>query len=112
LSSWVTSSQIFDDFAYFPGSSGESFYGFRVWSDQTGDYHYGWALISTSNAETISLTVHSYAYEDQPGAAIHIPDAATIPEPSIAAGLAGLAAGAAAVLRSRRKKKTQTVEDA
>lgn len=94
----------FDDFAEFPANSGSAFYGFAV----GGENYFGWAEISTNVGvgDTRELTIHRWAIEDTAGQSIV---AGAIPEPSdFALGLGGLALGAAAVMRKRRKEQADS----
>ncbi|MGB0416467.1 MAG: hypothetical protein ACPGKS_06440, partial [Coraliomargarita sp.] len=64
-------------------------------------HYYGWVELSTS-ATADALTIHRWAIEDQANTAIA---AGAVPEAAdFALGLGALAAGAATVLRKRRKE--------
>ena len=67
------------------------------------DSYYGWMQISTSSARgNGSMTIHQWALESQANTPIRV---GTVPEPAdFALGLGALAAGAATVLRKRRKE--------
>jgi len=106
----IDGSLTFNDYAEFPANSAPTLYGFSI----GGGVYYGWAEISTSGGSGGTLTIHRWAYEDTPGAAILAgAGAAPIPEPNeIMAGLTALALGAAVVQRKRRREKaTANAED-
>ncbi|MCC6354781.1 MAG: PEP-CTERM sorting domain-containing protein [Verrucomicrobiae bacterium] len=68
--------------------------------------HYGWIRVGISNdvdGAPVQVTVYDWAYNDVDGEGITAGQ--TIPEPSPAAGLALLAAGAAGVATWRRRKQ-------
>lgn len=72
--------------------------------NNAGSTNYGWIRIGISNDATgaaVAFTVYDWAYETEPNTPITV---GVIPEPSPAAGLALLAAGAAGVGAWRRRK--------
>lgn len=71
-----------------------------------GSTNYGWIRIGISNDGTgapVAFTVYDWAYETEANTPITV---GLIPEPSPAAGLALLAAGAAGIAAWRRRKQT------
>jgi hypothetical protein len=63
--------------------------------------NYGWAQIGYSGA---AITLYDFAYESDIGVAIEAGATSSIPEPSAAAGLAGLLAGSVALYSRRRRQ--------
>ncbi len=85
-------------------ATGAGFLGVRF--NISGNTHYGWIRVGISNDAggiPVALTVYDWAYNDVAGEGITAGQ--TIPEPSPAAGLALLAAGAAGVATWRRRKQ-------
>jgi hypothetical protein len=84
--------------------------------DIGGNTHYGWVRVSVVRGPNIlddlQLTIHDWAYQDTPGAAIvagqGIPP---LPEPGSLAMLALGAVGALALLRYRKAQATTTTEN-
>jgi hypothetical protein len=78
-----------------------------------GQTHYGWiqlSLINPLSDEGPTVTIHRFAYEDQPDTLLESGDvqgAATVPEPSafVMTGLGALALGAAGLRRWRKAKQ-------
>lgn len=92
----------FYDFGQEPGFLGFAF-------DPGGGLHYGWAKLQfDEDGYNSSLTISEWAYEDEPGEAIHV---GNIPAPpAAAAGLTLLAMGAAG-LRAQRRKRHDAAEE-
>lgn len=73
--------------------------------NNAGSTNYGWIRIGISNDATgapVAFTVYDWAYETEANTPITV---GLIPEPSPAAGLALLAAGAAGIAAWRRRKQ-------
>ncbi len=65
---------------------------------------FGWASITLTTGANYSMTINEWAYETT-GAGIQVGDKGVVPEPeTTAAGLAGLALGAAGLRRLRKRK--------
>lgn len=97
--------------ANWPGGSmslaGAGFLGvaFKIGVGAQTNTHYGWIRLgidTNSLGDPLAVTIYDWAYETTPDTAI---TTGTIPEPSPAAGLALLAAGAAGVATWRRRKQ-------
>jgi hypothetical protein len=63
--------------------------------------NYGWAQIGYNGT---TLALYDFAYESQVGVGIAAGATSSIPEPSAAAGIAGLLAGSAALYSRRRRE--------
>jgi hypothetical protein len=87
----------FYDFGQQPGFLGFAF-------DPGGGLRYGWAKLQfDEDGYNSSLTISEWAYEDEPGEAIHV---GSVPAPPAAvAGLTMLAMGAAGVRAHRRSRR-------
>lgn len=101
-----TTSQTRTSYAEFPEENGfgpgENVIGFRFDRGLGTDFNYGWAKVewdlSTPGQE--SFTITEWAWESEPGKAIH-----AVPAPAAAvSGLTLLAMGAAGVRQHRRRK--------
>lgn len=90
-------------FAAIPNNSG--IIGFSFLRDNA--LHYGVANVSwdASGVNSVSLTINSWAWNDEAGAPVPASAVASVPEPAtVALGLAGLALGAAGLRRRRNAK--------
>jgi hypothetical protein len=96
------------DFGVSPGSNnsygdfsaGEFGYVGLAFNGGSGT-NYGWAQIGYSGT---AITLYDFAYESAIGVAIEAGATSSIPEPSAAAGLAGLLAGSVALYSRRRRE--------
>jgi len=92
-----------NDAQWAAGSSG--YFGFSIING--ADTFYGWAQLTYGSDK--SLTLHDFAYESTPGAAITAgATTSAIPEPSTYAAMAGLLAGSAVLLRRRQQRLAKT----
>ncbi len=90
----------FTSYGQFPGMRG--FLGVQF-DDVNSDSRFAWVDVELEG-DYSKLTIHGWAFETQPGVAIH---AGSVPEPS---GLALLATGAAGLLATRRSRRQKHEE--
>jgi MYXO-CTERM domain-containing protein len=95
----------YKNFVGYPWNTGANTTGYVGLQFKNGaNTHYGWARFTYDDLNTGFITIHEFAYENQPGQSILAGDtgSAAVPEPSRAllalAGLCGVA------LRRRRKQ--------
>lgn len=89
-------------FAQWNGGVTDGFVGFRFTAED-GEARFGWARLSVADDDAgFTMTLHDFAWEDQPGVGI---TTGAIPEPAAGLALAVLALGAAGV-RPPRKPQT------